>query len=263
MQTRILLNILLAVLPFCASGRDRARDILVEIAGRQVYIALPEDKSKKNNSLKVIMAIHGSGRTALSYFPGKDESLPFYVYQRDLAVKNGFLFVVVSNGHDTWGTDKGLEILLKVYDYVTQHFSVNRQWVLWGTSAGGVQMFRLAREHGDKVKKIIGTFPVYDLLQAFEHRRHNNFVWKNADSLARVNPANYPSALTNVPMLIFHGRTDTAVPPEDHSCRLKEDVNSRGGKVRLILVSGGHSTSNWNVYDERRIGAFLRKGGKE
>ncbi|SKB97082.1 hypothetical protein SAMN05660226_04073 [Parapedobacter luteus] len=81
------------------------RDTLVQVAGREVYIAMPPITQ---DGYRVVLALHGSGREARSYKPGDSKANAFYVRQRDLAVKNGYLFVVVSNGSDTWGTDRGL-----------------------------------------------------------------------------------------------------------------------------------------------------------
>ncbi|MEX0883183.1 MAG: prolyl oligopeptidase family serine peptidase [Cyclobacteriaceae bacterium] len=236
------------------------QDTLVEMGDRKVYISFPErDQKSDADPYPVLMAIHGNGRNAFNYFPGHEESVPFYVHQRNLALKNGYLFVVLSNGNDTWGTDIGLKNLLAVYEYIQSNYSVGEKWVLWGTSAGGIQMFRMIMTYPEKIERVIGTFPVYDLEEAYIRRKSANFIWKSREEFKNTNPANFPEKLTTIPILIFHGREDQAVPYKKHSLRLKTEVNALGGSVKLRLVNGGHSTSNWKVYKNKQINNFLSK----
>lgn len=236
------------------------RDTIVKISDQEVYISFPErNVNFASDPYPVLMAIHGNGRSAMSYSPEGEQSVPFYVHQRNLAIENGYLFVVFSNGSDTWGTDHGLKNLLEVYSYIKSNYSVKEKWVLWGTSAGGIQMFRMIAEYPEKIDRVIGTFPVYDLNEAYSHRESSNFIWKTREEFKSINPANFPEKLIGVPMLIFHGRKDQAVPYKKHSLLLKTDVNALGGSVKLRVVNGGHSTSNWNVYKNNQINNFLSK----
>lgn len=230
---------------------------LTQINGREAYIAWPSKALPEGERYPVLMAIHGSGREAGSYMPGHARSKKFYIHQRDLALKKGYLFAVISNGRDTWGTDTGMKNLLALYDRVREKFPTEEKWVLWASSAGGVLMYRMVKEHPEKVRKILGTFPVYDLSDAFRRLESARKAWKEASAFEGINPADDPEALTAVPALIFHGRKDTAVPAGFHSKRLRREVNARGGQVKLHMVRGGHSTENWHLYKDRRILRFL------
>lgn len=226
--------------------------------GRQTYIAWrPPLKGTSDKRVRVLLAIHGSGREAVSYKPDHPASVPFYVHQRDLALEAGYIFVAISNGADTWGTDKGMHALLKVYDHIQNEFRAESQWVVWASSAGGVLAHRLVKEHAEKVRKVLGTFPVYDLGQSFDRLASARKAWGNREAADLHNPANTPQALRSVPYLVFHGSADEAVPAGLHSERLCREVNEAGGNVRLHLVSGGHSTANFALYDDPVIKAFL------
>lgn len=246
---------------WCQSGLSKTGfvDTIFEFQGHSVYIAARNHDGRIENKepIPVLMAIHGSGRSALNYCPDGDKGIPFYVYQRDIALQNGYMFVVVSNGKDTWGTDRGLHRLVGIYMYVREHFNTEKKWTLWATSAGGLQMYRMIREYPEKVDKALGTFPVYDLMEAYEKRKSKNFVWKDPKEFVEVNPAFFPESLTSIPVLIFHGRDDEAVPYKLHSLKLREEVNALGGKVELVIVKGGHSTSNWAMYQKDKINQFL------
>jgi predicted esterase len=229
------------------------------VSGKTVYIAATENPADHSRKLPVLLALHGSGREALSYKSGEAVSVPFYVHQRDLALACGYLFVSISNGTDTWGRDEGMNALVALYQYLLKTYQIDTKWVLWGSSAGGVLANRMVMEHPNKVKKVIGTFPVYDLVAAYQHLPSAGKAWKTVDEVMLVNPARNPRALIHVPYLIFHGRKDEAVPAGPHSERLKNEVNGAGGQVSLHLVDGGHSTTNFALYDDGIIKAFLSK----
>jgi len=59
----------------------------------EVYVARPDTLAAP---FPVLAALHGSGRQATSY-----REVPFYTFQRDRAVENGYLFVCLSNGMDS------------------------------------------------------------------------------------------------------------------------------------------------------------------
>src|SRR5699024_8561121 len=237
---------------------DSIKNIFTEVNGHEVFISFPIHESNKH-IFPVVMGIHGSGREARSYMPGDKKSVDFYIHQRDLALQNGYMFVVLSNGIDTWGTDEGLRNLKDLYDFIQSNYRVQKKWVLWATSAGGILMNRLIREYPNLVRKALGTFPVYDIADSMNRSNGAKKVWSSEkEKLQDINPSRYPEALTLVPFLIFHGKDDQIVPPKFHSEIFKKEVNSQGGDVTLYLVSGGHSTSNWNVYDENIITDFLQ-----
>lgn len=241
----------------CAQQKIEIADTIVTLNGKEVYISFP---AYIKGECPVVMAIHGSGREARSYIPNDKKSSAFYIHQRDLAVNSGFMFVVISNGSDTWGTDIGVKNLFMVYNYVCSTYNVQKKWILWATSAGGISLARFIKKNPDKVSKAIGTFPAYDLNDSFTRLKSARNAWKNDTvELKKINPVNYPEIFIKVPYLIFHGRDDQAVPLKLHSCRLQKDVNRRGGHIQLYVVYGGHSTSNWNVYDDNIITNFLLK----
>lgn len=232
------------------------QDTVVQISNKEVYIAYPQ---KSSNPQHVLLALHGSGREARSYREGDTSGIPFYIHQRDLALHNGYLFVSVSNSTDTWGTDKGLSTVLEVYNYITATHETTPQWTFWGTSAGGVLMFRLIREYPEIVNGALATFPVYDLLDAFNRLESAQRAWKDPLSFEFVNPAKTPKAFINTPILIVHGNADKAVPVQHHSMRLLREIACEEHSLRLHVVSGGHDTSNMELYPDNIINEFINE----
>lgn len=232
-------------------------DTLIQVDGHEMYLALP---SIPSDTYPVLLALHGSGREARSYRPNDPKGNVFYIHQRNLALQNGYLFVTVSNGPDTWGTDTGLHTVLTVYDYVKANYRVKKGWALWGSSAGGVLMYRLIREYPDRVDRALGTFPVYDLYDAFGRLESARQSWKTAAAFTEINPAQTPEAFAYVPILLFHGTADEAVPMAKHSERLVREVRSWGGEVTLYEAPGGHDTANMALYPDSLIDDFLQQG---
>lgn len=231
-------------------------DTLMLVDGHEVYIVQPPNVS---GVYPVLLALHGSGREARSYRPNDPKGNAFYIHQRDLAIQNGYLFVTVSNGRDTWGTDSGLHTVLAVYQHVQARYRVAKKWVLWGSSAGGVLMYRLIREYPDKVDRALGTFPVYDLYDAFERLESARQSWKSTAAFSGINPAKTPEAFAHIPILICHGTADEAVPLEKHSGRLVRELKPWGGAVQLYETPGGHNTANMRLYPDHLIEDFLQQ----
>lgn len=209
-----------------------------------VYLAIPEGCK---SSLPVVMAIHGSHRGALDY-----RDTPFYAQQRDIALAHGYMFACIDNGADTWGLEDGYANILRLYDHLISRYPAQPDMILWATSAGGTLAYRLAAEHPEKVRSIIGTFPVYDLEAAFRDLPSCRDAWGTEDmgdflqKIQGKNPAQFAEKLQNMPIFLTHGDADDAVPIRDHSLRLQAEA---GKHVRVAIIPGGtHGTSNMAFY---------------
>jgi len=239
------------------SCKHKAKEFIFKLEGArvnypeqgQVYLAYPKEL-KHHEKVSVIIAIHGSGRNALSY-----KYVDFYKYQRDIALCKGYVFASISNDKDSWGLDDGLFNVNLLCNYLKENHNAKEKFALWGTSAGGVLMNRMVKEYPNKVNFLIGTFPVYDLLIEFNVLNMCRSAWGTEDKeefmklIQGKNPADFPYALTNHTYYISHGLYDAAVPAQQNSIRMRDEVNAHGGNINLDLVTGGHSTSNYNVYD--------------
>ena len=218
-----------------------------------VYLALPEEQDE-TRLRPAVVAIHGSGRSALDY-----RDTPFYVRQRDLVLEQGALFAAVSNGTDAWGRDDGLYNVLSLMTKLTEEFRVKPQMALWATSAGGLLAHRVIRQVPQKVAFVLGTFPVFDLAAAFA-RPACRRAWKTEDfeeftrRIEGRNPADFPVADPLPPFYIAHGTADVVVPLEEHSARLQQRPDFT---VFLETVeNGGHDVHNFAYYGRAVAQAF-------
>lgn len=221
----------------------------------QAYIAMPNN-IPKGIKLPVIIAVHGSHRGALDY-----RNTAFYTEQKDIVLENGYIFAALSNGSDTWGLDDGLYNINLFYDYLIANYPVQEKAALWATSAGGTLANRMVKEYPEKVRFVLGTFPVYDLISGFNHVNSCKAAWGTTDLttfkglIAGSNPAEFPDALKNHDYYIAHGSADTAVPVAENSKKMVSDV---GSNVHLEVIDGGvHGTKDYSFYGDIIEQAFV------
>ena len=201
-----------------------------------------------------VVAVHGSNRGSIDYL-----ETPFYSRQREIALENGCIFGVISNGYDTWGTDDGLYNLKLFIEHIKKSYPVKSKAILWATSAGGVLASRLVNEYGELVDRVIGTFPVYDLestypLQTCRVAWRAKSIEQFKEAIEGKNPPTFVDGLKNTKYYITHGDSDSAVPLEANSARLKTES---GDNVFLQIIRGGvHSTGNFDFYGEAVRRAF-------
>jgi len=213
--------------------------------------------------VRILLGLHGSGRSAGSY-----AQIPFYRYQRDRALRSQHIFASISNGPAGWGLDAGLQNVLALIDLLCDKFGSDCTFVPWGSSAGGIMMFRLVAElvGSDRfrpIERAIGTFPVYDLFSVFRKSPGCEKAWK-AKSTAELeqnvgdrNPPLFAEDLAACRYWIGHGIDDALVDLTENAERLQRDIAPYGGEVELHRAAGGHSTQNFLVYDDEALGSFL------
>lgn len=209
-----------------------------------VYLVMP-DNIPAGVKIPVVIAVHGSGRSALDY-----RDTDFYAAQRNMALENGYGFAAISNGPDTWGLDDGLYNVNLLYDYLMANYPIQEKSIFWATSAGGTIANRMVAEHPEKVRCVIGTFPVYDLQSGFRLEFCQK-AWGTNDLdefkmlISGKNPAEYPEKLT-VDYYIAHGNADKAVPLMENSKLMEAAV---GKNIHLQIIEGGvHGTYNYSFY---------------
>lgn len=221
------------------------KEQLFELAGGQVYLASPDVPLHH-----WVMGIHGSGRDAISY-----REVPFYARQRDLALENGCAFAAISMGQDVWAKEEGFAKILALYNWMTAQ-GYCKKCVPMASSAGGCQMFRFAQEYPDRAAALVGIFTVWDVekitLPSLEK------AWglegeKLRAAVEKNNPARQAHKLPDVPVVLCHGLSDTAVPIADHSLALAHLV-----PVELHTTREGHSTQSFGMYDTPLIADVLR-----
>lgn len=214
----------------------------------EVYIALPSNYSKGDSS-PLLIALHGSGREAMSY-----RDVPFYVIQRDIALECGYVFASVSNGSDTYGLDDGYENIKMLYEYMIKNYNTSKEIALWASSAGGFMMHRFYRENKQICKLLLGVFtgfnpfsmpPLESMLKAFKAKDTTDIKSK----FPYLDPELFSKEIyRGTKIVISHGVDDSAVPITQ-SKELEKQVLNYGGEMILIEKIGGHSIENYGLYE--------------
>ena len=266
MLSKLLLNIIIIICLVVVGGDTLHEDIgmqeiLTTVNGAEVYIVLP-DSYDAGTTYPVLMAIHGSGRQARSYDDYNASTNPagvaFYAHQRDLALANGYLFCVISNGSDCWGTDAGLTRLNDLYAYMQSTYNCETGFALYATSAGGVLMHRMVKDYPSRVLGCLGMFPVYDLDVEWSILQSCRDAWGTQAAYAGKNPPSFAASLTTKRYRIDHGDADTSVPLAGNSQALADTVNALGGSITLNVIAGGIHDTNLAYYNDSAINTFLQ-----
>lgn len=217
------------------------------------YIALPDARRER---FAWVLACHGSGRKAMSY-----RDVPFYAAQRDIALKCGCAFAACDLGRDTFGTPEGVKKLDAFYNYMLETQPVYTKLALWGSSAGGLSMFAFARAYPERVKLMLGTFPIWDMTSVTRLDSLKN-AWGGlkGDALLSAitphNPSVHANELPGAPIVVLHGLNDKAVPAELNALALKRALPDQ---VSLHITQDEHSTQAFSLYDTPLLNAALNK----
>lgn len=220
-----------------------------KLDGRDIYSVESRSDFDSFYEKPILLALHGSQRESENYKTKSVEGENFYIYQKEKALENNYRFLSIRLDTDVWGNEEGIESLSRLYDYESENDHYNQHWLLWATSAGGVNAYRMIGDRPDLFTKMIGTFPVYDTEQMTLVNSRADAYWDR-----QYNPADYPEKLSNANFLIFHGLDDNIVDIDLHSGKLKNDMPQN---VELIKTLGGHSTDNFYVYDDEKINDFM------
>lgn len=186
---------------------------------------LPEDYGKKRQRWPLIMFLHGAGERGDDLQKVKKHGPPKIIEKQ-----KDFPFIVVSPQcpEDDWWTDK-VEVLINLLDDIVARYDVDDERIyLTGLSMGGYGTWSLASVHPERFAAIA---PICGGGKPFMAMR-----------------------LKDIPVWVFHGAKDKAVPLEE-SEEMVNAIRSRGGNVKLtIYPDAGHDSwtetyNNQKLYD--------------
>jgi predicted peptidase len=186
---------------------------------------LPEDYGKKRQQWPLIMFLHGAGERGSDLNKVKVHGPPKIVEN-----KKDFPFIVVSPQcpEEDWWTDK-IEVLINLLDDIVARYKVDTERIyLTGLSMGGFGTWSLASEYPERFAAIAPICGGGNRIMALR--------------------------LEDMPVWVFHGAKDQAVPLEE-SEEMVEALRSRGGNVKLtVYPDAGHDSwtetyNNQKLYD--------------
>ena len=116
-------------------------------------------------------------------------------------------------------------------------------------------LYNWASDHPDKVRCIVGVYPVCNLASYPGLARASGAYGMSADelqrNLAQHNPVDRagPLAAAKVPIFHIHGDQDRVVPLQDNSDLLATRYRASGGSAQ-VLVAAGQGHNMWRGFFE-------------
>jgi pimeloyl-ACP methyl ester carboxylesterase len=149
---------------------------------------------------------------------------------------------------ESWGNSAGRAIFTQFHTLLVREFGLDAKACLIGQSRGGLMQYNWAVEHPEKVRCIVGIYPVCDVfLRSFSGAISGAYALTQeqlAERCGEHNPVDRvaPLAAACVPIFHIHGDVDDLVPLESNSEALVRNYRNLGGPAELIVLKGkGHA----------------------
>ena len=176
-------------------------------------------------------------------------------------------YVAGINVGESYGSPAGRKAFSDFHAHVVREFNLESKPRLLAQSRGGLMLYNWAAENPDKVRCIVGIYPVCDL-RSYPGLNKAAGAYGLAPAelekqLGQHNPIDRlaPLAKAGVPILHIHGDADSVVPLEKNSQVVLNRYRALGGQMELILVPGKGHAEIPQYFQEERLVSFLRAGG--
>jgi len=178
----------------------------------------------------------------------------------------GFCVCGVNVG-ESYGSPAGRKVCSEFYQHVVREYKLESKARLLAQSRGGLMLYNWAAENPDKVRCIVGIYPVCDL-RSYPGLKNAAAAYgmtpgELEKQLMQHNPIDRlePLAKAGVPILHIHGDADTVVPLDKNSQTLLARYGALGGKMKLLVVPGKGHAEIPEYFQEPRLVQFMTDGG--
>lgn len=168
---------------------------------------------------------------------------------------------------ESYGSPAGRKVFSEFHQQVVNQFKLESKARLVAQSRGGLMLYNWAAENPDKVRCIVGIYPVCDL-RSYPGLKQAAGAYglspeRLEEQLSKHNPIDRlePLAKAGVPILHVHGDSDKVVPLEKNSQIISDRYTVLGGKMKLIIVPGKGHAEIPEYFQEARLVQFLIDGG--
>lgn len=219
-----------------ADEADPLQRTRFEVAGRPAFVILPTEKSDKPIPWVLYAPTLGKG------LPGGAEKWMF-----DRFLKAGIAIAGVDVG-ESYGSPAGRATYNALHEHVAEKLKFQQRACLLARSRGGLMLYCWAAENADKVKCIVGVYPVCNIASYPGIARACKAYGKTPEQLqAELHKHNPPDRLAElakakVPIFHIHGNIDKVVPLGENSQLLHDKYKALGGKMTLLVAKDqGHN----------------------
>ena len=181
-------------------------------------------------------------------------------------LERGFYVCGVDVG-ESYGSPAGRRAYTEFHQHVVREYKLESKARLLAQSRGGLMLYNWAAENPDKVRCIVGIYPVCDL-RSYPGLKNAAVAYGMTPAelekqLSQHNPIDRlePLAKAGVPILHVHGNADVVVPLEKNSQVVLERYTALSGKMKLIVVPGKGHAEIPEYFQEPRLVQFLSDGG--
>lgn len=177
----------------------------------------------------------------------------------------GFHVVGINVG-ESYGSPTGRKVFSDFYQHLLREYKLDAKANLLAQSRGGLMHFNWATENTDKVRCIVGIYPVCDLRSYPGLSKAAGAFGLSAAELEKQltlhNPIDRlePLAKAKVPILHVHGDNDKVVPLDKNSQVVFDRYRALGGPMQLIVVAGKGHAENAEFFQEPRLVQFMLSG---
>ena len=179
---------------------------------------------------------------------------------------HGFHVCGVNVG-ESYGSPAGRKVFSEFHQHVVREYKLESQARLVAQSRGGLMLYNWAAENPNKVRCMVGIYPVCDL-RSYPGLKDAAGAYGMTPAeleklLTQHNPIDRlePLARAGVPILHIHGDADTLVPLEENSQVVLDRYTALGGKMNLIVIPGKGHAEIPEYFQDPRLVQFLIDGG--
>lgn len=228
---------------------------------------------------KVVMVGERKGFIILPKNPATDGSKPWVWYAPTIGghpnranewafrplVEKGFAVCGIDVG-ESYGSPAGRKVFTDFYEKLRRDYQLDTKVSLIAQSRGGLMHYNWAADNPEKVRSIVGIYPVCDLRSYPGLMKAAPAYEMSADQLEQKlvehNPIDRlaPLAKAGVPILHLHGDSDNVVPLERNSQVIYDRYRARGGQMELIVVPGKGHAEIPEFFQSQRMVEFLLRG---
>jgi pimeloyl-ACP methyl ester carboxylesterase len=177
----------------------------------------------------------------------------------------GFYVAGIDVG-ESQGSPAGRKIYSQFYERLMRDYKLEPKARLLAQSRGGLMIYNWATENPDKVRCVVGIYPICALSPQMLKKSAPAYGMTPEELEKQIKEHSpidrlEPLAKAGVPILHIHGDADKVVPLEKNSKIMLERYTALGGKMQLIVVPGKGHEEIPEYFQEPRLVQFLSAGG--
>jgi pimeloyl-ACP methyl ester carboxylesterase len=180
-------------------------------------------------------------------------------------VERGFMICGVDVG-ESYGSPAGRKIFTDFYEKLRKDYGLDRKVSFLAQSRGGLMVYNWAAENPEKVRSIVGIYPVCDL-RCYPGLDKAAPAYGMSEKeleakLTEHNPIDRITSLArhSVPILHLHGDSDTVVPLDKNSQVVHDRYKVLDEGMELIVIKGKGHAEIPEFFESKRVVEFLETG---